>query len=255
MGQIRTLLVLTAIGAWLGGAGIGGCGDIGASSRCETGRPPDDCPPETGDAGAGGDGTGADAGAARDASAPPPSETDAGPEDMAFGAREGDSLETPGASCFDGIDADEDGVTDCDDRSCGAHPYCCVGSTEAHCCTGPGRDLMLAFDMCTAGTAVTSCVEGVAGVGAGEATVVNGGFVANASSDTGIALDAAVNPRREYITLTATVETPPSAWGRCRLRARRGSRLTSPRSSGSHSPTSRSSSPARSSAGYRWNWA
>lgn len=146
----------------------------------------------------GGAGAGLDAGAP-DASAPDPA-ADAGAPPPA--AESFDS-----AACFNGLDDDLNEAADCDDDSCGAVPYCCVGSTSAACCTAPGSSSMaLDFAAC-AGSDPAACGGGLTAFGSPAPRVEGGAFVPNgdALDDSGLVLGPPVDPTRERVILRATI--------------------------------------------------
>ncbi|MEZ4335638.1 MAG: hypothetical protein R3B82_03335 [Sandaracinaceae bacterium] len=109
-------------------------------------------------------------------------------------------------TCFNGLDDDGNSLADCEDVSCGAVPYCCVGSTSAGCCMGAGLTQALDFGACT-GTDPAGCASGLLAFGAPAPRLEGGAFVPNgdAIDDSGMVLGAPVDPTRERIVLRGTI--------------------------------------------------
>lgn len=107
-------------------------------------------------------------------------------------------------ACFNGVDDDGDRRADCEDLTCGATPFCCLGVTSAQCC-GAGTELLRAeFEGCVD---PTSCGAEATPFGQplpyieGGALVPNGGSV----SDAGLVLGAPLDGTRERIVLSAEI--------------------------------------------------
>lgn len=153
-----------------------------------------------------GPGSDASPGASIDAGAPSDAAIDAGGPAPAVDGGTSSPESRDGAACYNGVDDDLNELADCDDLSCGAAPYCCVGSTAAGCCTGTGVSFTLDFAAC-AGTDPTGCASGLVAFGTPAPTLEGGAFVANgdAIDDSGMVLGPPVDPTRERILLSATI--------------------------------------------------
>lgn len=114
-------------------------------------------------------------------------------------------------ACFNGVNDDEQGGTDCDDSACSATPFCCLGLTTAACCA-PGSPLTASFASC----ADPSC--GVAALFGDPAPSVEGdALVPNGSpiTDAGLVLGGPIDGTRERITLAAAIAAPIDSCTEC----------------------------------------
>ncbi|MCZ7678134.1 MAG: hypothetical protein M5U28_04905 [Sandaracinaceae bacterium] len=114
-------------------------------------------------------------------------------------------------ACFNGVDDDQDELTDCADSTCSATPFCCLGLTTAACCA-PGSPLTASFASC----ADPSC--GVATLFGDPAPTVEGdALVPNGSpiTDAGLVLGGPIDGTRERITLAAAIAAPIDSCTEC----------------------------------------
>lgn len=144
-----------------------------------------------------------------------PGLADAGPSphaDAGSGVT-GDARFGAGA-CFNGADDDGEGLTDCEDPSCGEAAYCCAGETSAGCCVGPGRSVSHDFTACEAEFAV-DCGGALEAFGSPPPVIEDEAFLPNgdAFADAGLVLGDTVDPTRERVTLTGRIAAPREGCG------------------------------------------
>lgn len=184
-------------------------GDGGPLADVDAGSFP---PPATDDGGAVADGSAGDAG---------PQGADAGVPGLGESEFDDDSsLDAAGqrAGCFDGVDNDGDGLSDCADDSCQANvPSCCVGKSSATCCP-EGEVERLALEGCVGELASCADPSDVAVFGspaptvrsftgeAGDALVPGG-----RETDSGALLLRSLDPRSGALTVSASIASPLTA--------------------------------------------
>jgi len=114
--------------------------------------------------------------------------------------------------CFDGLDNDGDGASDCSDTSCQLNvPSCCVGQSSETCCD-PGVTQSLGLDTCDGPLA--DCVDAAAFAtfGSPVPTVREGALVPGGQmSDSGALFLTELDPRRGSLRLRATIASSLSA--------------------------------------------
>jgi len=120
------------------------------------------------------------------------------------------------AGCFNGVDDDGNGVSDCQDTACGATAYCCVGEPSATCCTGPGAAIDATFSGCADPRDCVSAPE-VDWFGTPRPTIEGAAFVPNGDTfdDSGLVLGPVVDPTRERVVLQATIAAPIDGCSDC----------------------------------------
>lgn len=163
------------------------------------------------DAGAAVDGaTGGDAGAPdpRGLGADPEADSGFLPPDEGFEA-EGDDP----AACYDGLDNDDNGATDCADPTCQGLRTCCIGAGD--CCApadSPSLPGSVDFTACEPASDLDSCLasQATTGVAFGEPPPVIGsrGLApgGDASFDSGVVLGDPVDLRSHRLDLEARLE-------------------------------------------------
>jgi hypothetical protein len=120
-----------------------------------------------------------------------------GPDDEAgFGA----------GACSNGLDDNGNAILDCAEPSCAGVPYCCVGETDAACCSGEGDALAIDFASCEAEWAA-DCSERASAFGDPPPVIEHGAFVPNGNreTDAGLVLGDPVDATRERVTVRATI--------------------------------------------------
>lgn len=119
-----------------------------------------------------------------------------------------------GASCYDGVDNDDNDALDCLDPQCTLHPVCCVGSAVEGCCRSLASDLALAPPAACDGAPATDCDELPSGLTFfGETPrFEEGGLVAQGDrGHVGVVLGAGLDPRRTNVELSATIAVPDAS--------------------------------------------
>lgn len=118
-----------------------------------------------------------------------------------------------GVGCYDGLDNDVNGLSDCSDPACGG-PVCCVGSGSPDCCQPD--PVPTTFEVPADCVGDLGCAElDPAQVPFGQvAPIFEGGGLVPQGGETygGLALAAAQDPRIVGSTIVATIEVPA---GRC----------------------------------------
>lgn len=122
-----------------------------------------------------------------------------------------DGLAEATASCFNGVDDDGDGLSDCEDRSCRTNvPACCVGVSDPLCCTASDA-VVVPLGGCegdvTGCEALTALTEpfGAPGPRVQRWEDIPAFVPGGATSDSGLLLRKALDARTETITLEATI--------------------------------------------------
>jgi len=121
-------------------------------------------------------------------------------------------LYAPEADCFDFMDDEGDGVTDCADPGCGRAAVCCALGSELEGCCAPQVAASLDLTACSAGDDVRTCAAGVSSFGTAAlalrsdlagcdapAVMVPG---EDASADTGVILPGLLDPSVSRITVS-----------------------------------------------------
>jgi hypothetical protein len=168
---------------------VAGCGADALSTRPDGGASEQDSGP-----------------AARQDAAVPDGAVPATPDenDARFGA----------AACYDFEDNNDDGHVDCEESACTRQPICCVGSSDAACCT-PLPSTVLVPASCAPGSTVAACFPIATVFGLPEPVLRDGAIVPNGNDrfDSGLVLRAIVDPRVERVTLAAGVLAAASCTG------------------------------------------
>lgn len=144
--------------------------------------------------------------------ADPPADRDAGALSDAAPAPGGDAgapaIET-GPLCYDGLDNDFDGATDCADDGCHEEVVCCVASERADCCDESGREVALSI---TCDGAAETCIEGDALLFGDATPTIEGGAIVpqGGPGHGGVVVGQAIDPRSANVTFEATIEVPAS---------------------------------------------
>lgn len=115
-------------------------------------------------------------------------------------------------ACFNGVDDDGEGGTDCDDSACSATPFCCLGLTSPLCCA-PRPALVATFASC----ADPTCGGDATLFGDPAPTLEGGALVPNGGplGDAGLVLGGPLDGTRERITLTAEIAAPNDSCTDC----------------------------------------
>lgn len=114
------------------------------------------------------------------------------------------------AACFDGLDQDGDGLSDCDDDECSSSGPCCVGVVNGACCASHPAVQSFDFATCPPGDAIHCAIDlrvlsGLPRIG------IHGGLVLVSSEGVDAAIDfpsAPLNPRAERVALRGIVSSP-----------------------------------------------
>lgn len=112
-------------------------------------------------------------------------------------------------SCWNGLDDNEDGVSDCADLGCSVTPFCCLGSSTAACC-GSARTLTLDFSGGCTTADPRSCHSSAVAFGEPLPLLEDGALVPNggAISDAGLIVGELLDGTRERIVITAELAAP-----------------------------------------------
>lgn len=140
----------------------------------------------------------ADAGTLRDAS--PPTSHDGG---VGVPTEQGDL-------CYDEVDNDLNGATDCEEASCQSDPACCVGSARSECCDPSGVTSTLSIGECDDGPAVGCVTSDPAPVFFGQAAPVveDGALIPQGGAGHGGIALREVDPRAARVVFDATIDVP-----------------------------------------------
>lgn len=114
-----------------------------------------------------------------------------------------------GDSCWNGIDEDENGLTDCDEPGCAATPFCCLGRSSAPCCVERLAPVSVDFALCE-GSIPADCEPTASTFGQPaprlDGEVPRRAFVPGGSErDSGLVFAAPLDATRARIELTARV--------------------------------------------------
>jgi hypothetical protein len=112
------------------------------------------------------------------------------------------------AACLDGMDQNAGGGVDCSDPSCGEARSCCVGSSDARCCTTPIATVDLHF-VCAAAPCDT--LAGLTTFGdVGPVQTTDGAFAPESDhgADSGAILPTDLDPRASIVSITASLGVP-----------------------------------------------
>lgn len=161
-------------------AALGGCGDAGLNDRGDAGPTCPDC--------------------AMDGAFP----------DVGLGP----VPEEQGDDCFDEVDNDLDGLTDCEEPLCAVELVCCVGSASGACCAPDGETRALSLASCADGPA-DGCFSGrtdLSFFGEDTPTVEDAALVPQGGTGHGgVALGGPIDLRAANVTFSATVAVPDRA--------------------------------------------
>lgn len=117
-------------------------------------------------------------------------------------------------ACFDEVDNDLNGLSDCEEASCSADLVCCVGGASGSCCAPDGESRELSLLGCADGPAAT-CLASRADLllfGGELPTVEDAALVPQGGTGHGgVALGEPLDLRAANVTFTATVEVPEPA--------------------------------------------
>lgn len=141
---------------------------------------------------------------------------DAGADAMGPALQDG-GLAMPGEwdeLCYDEVDNDLNGATDCDEASCQANVVCCVGSARGECCDPSGTTSTLSFG-CAEGPASDCVTSDPAPTFFGAATplIEDGALVPNGGAGHGGVVLREIDPRATNIVFDATIEVPEMRCG------------------------------------------
>ena len=119
-------------------------------------------------------------------------------------------------ACWNGLDDNEDGISDCADVGCSVTPFCCLGSSSAGCC-GDARSLALDFASGCTGADPLSCHPSALAFGAPLPIVEDSALVPNggAISDAGLTLAEPLDGTRERIVIRAELAAPIGGCREC----------------------------------------
>ncbi len=118
--------------------------------------------------------------------------------------------------CYDNVDNDENGVTDCRDLACAASTLCCVGSGNDGCCESTGTSVTLSLAGCGDGDASACLGSDPSIVLFGAPIIENSALVPQGGlGHGGVVLGSPIDPRAGNIELIADIDAPPTRCSDC----------------------------------------
>ena len=144
------------------------------------------------------------------------------------------------SSCYDGLDNDDNGASDCRDSDCSLNPVCCVGSSAAACCAA-STETLATFEIPLECEGDVGTCAGLAGLGFFGAdampTIESHGLVPQGGAGQGgVAMGSPIDPRGGNSTFTVQLEVPSARCTDCIDSAGIGFMDTLPRAIGERAP-------------------